>query len=52
MRVELIYSVVLVLGVQQSDSLIHIHIPISFQILFPYGLLQNTVLSTVHYVIQ
>ena len=39
MRVESIYSVVLVLGVQQSDSLINIHISIPFQILFPYGLL-------------
>ena len=30
----------LVLGVQPSDSVIHIHIPIHFQILFPYRLLQ------------
>ena len=32
---QLIYSVVLVSGVQQSDSVIHIHISILFQILFP-----------------
>ena len=29
----MIYNVVLVSGVQQSDSVIHIHIPILFQIL-------------------
>ena len=33
------YNVVLVSGVQQSDSVIHISI--LFQILFPYRLLQN-----------
>ena len=37
---ELIYNVVLVSGVQQSDSVIHLHIAILFQILFPCGLLQ------------
>ena len=35
------YSVVLVSGVQQSDSVMHIHISILFQILFPYRLLQS-----------
>ena len=30
-----------VLGVKQSDSFIHIHISILFQILFPFRLLQN-----------
>ena len=39
--VELIINVVLVSGAQHSDSNIHIHIPILFQILFPYRLLQN-----------
>ena len=39
---QLIYNVVLVLGVQQSGSVIHIHISILFQFLFPYRLLQNT----------
>ena len=40
-EVQLIYNVVLVSGIQQSDSVIHIHIPILFQILFPFRLLQN-----------
>ena len=31
----------LVLGVQHSDSVIHIHVSILFQILFPFRLLQN-----------
>ena len=39
--VQLIYNVVLASGVQQSDPVIHIHISILFQILFPYRLLQN-----------
>ena len=38
-EVELIYNVVLVSGVKQSDSVIHISI--LFQILFPFRLLQN-----------
>ena len=37
----MIYDVVLVSGVQQSDSVINIHISILLQILFPYRLLQN-----------
>ena len=36
------YSVVLVSGVQQSDSVIHIHVSILFQTLFPFRLLKNT----------
>ena len=40
-RVQLIYNVVLVLGVQQSDLVIHIHISILLQIIFPYRLIQN-----------
>ena len=35
---QLINNVVLVSGVQQSDSVIHIHVSILFQILFPYRL--------------
>ena len=31
----------LVSGVQQSDSVIHIHVSILFQILFPFRLLHN-----------
>ena len=37
----MIYNVVLVSVVQESDSFIHTHVPILFQFLFPYGLLQN-----------
>ena len=40
-RVELINNIVLVSGVQQSDSVLHIHVSIPFQILFPIRLLQN-----------
>ena len=37
------YNVVVVSGVQQSDSVIHIYVYMSilFQVLFPYRLLQN-----------
>ena len=38
---ELINSAVLVSGVQQGDSVIHIHIFTLFRILFPFSLLQN-----------
>ena len=38
-RLQLINNVVLVSGVQQSDSVIHIHVSILFQILFPLRLL-------------
>ena len=38
---QLINNVVLVSGVQQSDSVIHIHVSILFQILFPFRLLHN-----------
>ena len=37
--VQLIYNVS---GVQQSDSVIHVHVSILFQILFPFRLLHNT----------
>ena len=37
----MIYGVVLVSGVQLSDSVILILISILFQIVFPYRLLQN-----------
>ena len=39
--VYLIYNVVLVSGVQQSESVIHTLKSTLFQILFPYRLLQN-----------
>ena len=37
----MINNVVLVSGVQESDSVIHIHVSILFQILFPFRLLQS-----------
>ena len=39
--VQLIYNVVLVSAVQQSESVIHLHISILFQILFPHRLLKS-----------
>ena len=39
--VQLPHSVVLVSGVQQSESVIYIHIPAFFQILFPQRSLQS-----------
>ena len=39
--VQLIYNVVLISGVQKSNSVIHIHMFILFQILFSYRLLQS-----------
>ena len=44
-------KVVLVLDVQQSDSVIHIHISILFQILYPIGLLQNVEPSSLCYIV-
>ena len=38
---QLIYNVVLFWGIQQSVPIIHLHISILFQILFPYRLLQS-----------
>ena len=40
-RIQLIYNIMLISGVLQSDSDIYIHIFILFQILCPYKLLQN-----------
>ena len=40
-EVYLIYYFVLVSGVQKSDSVIHIHVSILFQILLPFRLLHN-----------
>ena len=42
---QLIYNVVLFLGIQQSVPIIHLHVSILFQILFPYRLLQSTEFS-------
>ena len=47
----MIYNVVLVSGVQQSDSVIHIHVSILFQILFPFRLLQSVEQSSLCYTV-
>ena len=47
----MINNVVLVSGVQQSDSLIHTHVPILFQVLFPFRLLQNTEYGSLCYTV-
>ena len=49
--VQLIYNVVLVSGVQQSESVIHIHISTLFQILFPYRSLQRIEQSSLCYTV-
>ena len=49
--VQLIYNVVLVSAVQQSESAIHTHISTLFQILFPYRSLQNTEKSSLCYTV-
>ena len=36
--VKLINNVVIVSGVQQRESVIHIHVATPFQVLFPFGL--------------
>ena len=48
-EVQLIYNVVLVSGVQQSDSDIHMYI--LFQILFHYRLLQGIEYSSLCYTV-
>ena len=48
---QLIYKVMLVPGVQQSDSLIHIHTPVLFQILFLFRLLYNIEQSSLSYML-
>ena len=48
-EVQLIYNVVLVSGVQQSDSVIYIYI--LFQVLFHYGLLQEIEQSSLCYTV-
>ena len=41
----------LVSGVQQSDSVIHIHVSILFQILFPFRLLHNIEQHSLYYIV-
>ena len=48
----MISNVVLVSGAQQSDSVIHVHVSIFFQILFPYRLLQNIEQSSLYYLVE
>ena len=48
----MINNVMLVSGVQQSDSVIHIHVSILFQILFPFRLLQNLEQCSLCYTVQ
>ena len=48
---QLIYSAVLFSGEWQSDSVIHVHVSILVQILFPYKLIQNTEYSFLCYTV-
>ena len=48
-RVQLIKNIVIVSGVQQNDSLIHIHVSFFFQIIFPYRMLHNIEGSSLSY---
>ena len=47
----MINNVVIVSGVQQSDSVLHIHVSILFQILFPFRLLHNIEQSSLCYTV-
>ena len=47
----MINNVVLVSGVPQSDSVLHIHVSILFQILFPIRLLQSIEQSSLCYIV-
>ena len=40
-EVKLIYNVVIISAIQKSDSVVHVHASVLFQILFPHGLSQN-----------
>ena len=48
----MINNVVLVSRVQQSDSLIHIHVAMLSQILFPFRLLHNIEQSSLCYTVD
>ena len=48
-EVQLINNLVLVSGVQQSESVIHIHVLIHFQIFFKVTLLWNIEQSSLYY---
>ena len=47
----MINNVVIVSGVQQSDSVIHVHVSILFQILFSFILLHNIEQSSLCYTV-
>ena len=49
--VQLINSLVLISGVQQSDSVVQKHVSILFQILFPFKLLHNIEQSSLGYTV-
>ena len=51
MGLYLIFNIVLVSSVQKSDSIIHTHISILFQILFSSGLLQNVEQTSLCYTV-
>ena len=48
----MINNFVLVSGVQQSDSVIHIHVSILFQVLFPFRLLQDIEQTSLCYTVD
>ena len=45
-------NVVIVSGVEQSDSVIHMHVSILFQVLFPFRLLHNIEQSSLCYIVE
>ena len=47
----MINNVVLTSDVQESDSVMHIHVSMVFQILFPFRLLQNIELCSLCYIV-
>ena len=49
--VEWSNNVVLVLSMQQSDSVICIHVSVLFKIIFPFRLLQNIEQSSLCYIV-
>ena len=50
--VQLIYTIVLASGVRQSDSLIHTHVSILFQVLSPYRPIENIKQSSLCYTVD
>ena len=50
-EVYFINNIVIDVGVQQSDSVIHIHVSILFQIIFPFSLLYNIKQSSLCYTV-